>query len=74
MKMKCAVTFEFPLRQPLTWRGEIEGNQPETVVRRAVAQARTELSPRNWSSLVCVILEREGVESEEELPEVKEIV
>jgi hypothetical protein len=69
MKTQCKVTFEFLNRQPLTWQGEIEATQPETVVRKAVQQARLELSPRNWTSLICVILEREGVEAEEESEE-----
>lgn len=66
MKAKCSVTFEFPTRPGLTWKGEMIGTTPAAVVRRATEQASKELKPRNWSSLVCVILERDDVEPEEQ--------
>ncbi len=66
MKAKCSVTFEFDVRSPETWRGEVEGTAASTICRRAVERANEELKPRNWSSMVCVILEREGVKQEEE--------
>ncbi len=66
MKAKCAVTFEFESRAPLTWRGETKGASAATICRRAIAIAAKELQPRNWSSMNCCILERDNVKSEEE--------
>ncbi len=58
MKVKYAVTFEFETLAPLTHRGTVEASQVGTCVRRAVQQAQKALQPRNWSSMVCVLLER----------------
>lgn len=62
MIAKCAVTFEFEMRAPLTWRGEVEATNVWTIVGRATRLAVKELRPRSWSSVVCVILERAGDE------------
>lgn len=69
MKCLCAVTFEFDRRAPVTWHGTIEGWSAHTIVHRAVEQAHQTLAPRGWSSLNCVILERQGrdVESPEDV-------
>ena len=66
MKAKCAVTFEFAGRAAMTWRGEVEGSALPTVVRRAADKANKNLRPRNWSSLVVVILERDDFKEDEE--------
>lgn len=66
MIAKCSVTFEFTMRAPVTWRGDAEGTDPSTVVRRAVKEAQRQLQPRNWSSLVCVILERDDMKDDGE--------
>jgi hypothetical protein len=66
MRAKCAVTFEFVLNPPLTWRGEIIATAASTIVSRAVKQAKKELKPNNWSSLVVVILERDNTKEDTE--------
>jgi hypothetical protein len=58
MKCKMSVTFEFPTRAPLTWRGEVEATSANTIASRAVRAAQRELKPRQYSSWVCVMLER----------------
>jgi hypothetical protein len=65
MKAKCSVTFEFSMRPSQTWHGEVEGSSFPTVIRRAADAAQKELQPRNWSSAVAVILERDNVVEEE---------
>lgn len=65
MKAKCSVTFEYEVRHPETWKGTVKATAPNTVVSRAVRMAMRKLHPRNWSSLVVVILERDDVTSED---------
>jgi len=62
MKCKYAVTFEFETRAPETHRGTVEAGQPHVCVSRAVKEAKKVLRPINWTSLVCVLLERAGEE------------
>ena len=64
MRAKCSVTFEFDVRAPVTWKGEMEGEAAHTVGLRAIREAQKVLQPRNWSSMVFVILERDNVEKE----------
>lgn len=64
MKAKCSVTFEFEMRAPQTWTGELEATTAGPILNRAVRAAMRELRPRNWSSLVAVITERSGVVKE----------
>ena len=59
MKTNCAVSFEFTTRPPLTWRGQIEGFAPHTIMHRAVNTAMKDLQPRSWSSVSAVILDRD---------------
>ena len=61
MRATVSVSFEFMERAPVTWRGELIGIRPETIFYRAIKLARRELKPINWSSVVCVILERVDV-------------
>jgi hypothetical protein len=58
--LRClyAVTFEFPERPPLTHRGVVEASAEATCVARATREAKKALLPRNWSSVVCLLLER----------------
>jgi hypothetical protein len=58
MRVRYAVTFEFETRPPLTHRGEVEGGFAHTCVMRATREAQRRLKPINWSSMVCVLLER----------------
>lgn len=58
MRCKVSVTFEFDVQQPITWRGEITATGPQTVVSRAVREAKRAYPKRQWSSLVVCILER----------------
>jgi hypothetical protein len=69
MHCKVSVTFEFEERQPMTWRGEVKAINPETIMGRATREARKNLKPKNWSSAVCVILERLDQEEEVETEE-----
>ena len=58
MRVQYAVTFEFATRPPLTHRGTVAGSSTATCVARAVRTAQKALKPVNWSSTVCVLLER----------------
>lgn len=58
MTVKYAVTFEFDMRPPVTYRGITTGGQASTCMARAVRLAAKALRPIGWSSVVCVLLER----------------
>lgn len=58
MKVMYSVTYEFAVRPPLTHRGEIEAWAESTCTARAVKAAKQALRPVNWTSMVCVLLER----------------
>ena len=58
MTVRYAVTFEFDTRPPLTHRGTVAALAEGTCASRAIKEAKRVLRPVNWSSLVCVLLER----------------
>lgn len=58
MTVKYAVTFEFETQPPVTHRGTVSGSRATTVVKRAVDEAVSAHPGLNWSSMVCVLLER----------------
>lgn len=58
MKVRYAVTFEFDTRPPVTQEGTVEAGQPHACMARATKAAQKALRPREWSSCVCVLLER----------------
>lgn len=58
MTVTYSVSFEFADRPPLTHRGTVEARQSHVCVARATKAAHQTLRPRNWTSLVCVLLER----------------
>ena len=58
LRLKYSVSFEFDLRPPLTHTGIIEGWAASTCARRAIEEAQEVLRPVNWTSMVCVFLER----------------
>jgi hypothetical protein len=58
MTVRYAVTFEFDTRPPMTHRGTVAGGRAATCVARAAKQAQKTLKPVNWTSVVCVLLER----------------
>lgn len=58
MTVNYSVTFEFDSRAPVTHRGTVLGSSGATCVARATREAQKALRPVNWSSLVCVLLER----------------
>ncbi len=64
MIIRYAVTFEFETRPPLTHRGTVEAGREHVCAARAIKAARAALRPVNWSSLVCVLLERLDVPAE----------
>jgi hypothetical protein len=71
MIVKYAVTFEFDTRPPVTTRGTVAAFAASTCTRLAVKEAQTLLRPVNWTSMVCVLLERvsEGEDVSEEVDE-----
>lgn len=58
MTVRYAVTFEFDTRPPLTHRGTVKAWAASTCAARATKEAQKVLGPINWSSMVCVLLER----------------
>lgn len=64
MRCKTAVTFEFEVRQPLTFRSEITATAPNTIASRAIREARNVLRPINWTS-ISILLDRVGDSSDE---------
>lgn len=58
MKVRYAVTFEFETRPPETHKGTVEAGHEHVCAARAIKIAKTALRPVNWTSLVCVLLER----------------
>jgi hypothetical protein len=58
MRFRYAVTYEFPLRAPVTHRGTVGASQEATCFSRAVRTAKKALKPKGWSSVVCCLLER----------------
>lgn len=69
MHIEYAVTFEFPLRPPVTFRGTVQGSTASVCASRATKAAQKALTPIGWSSCVCVLLGRlpakaEGVSGE----------
>ena len=58
MRVRYSVTFEFDTRAPVTARGIVTAGQASTCMARATKRAQASLKPKNWTSLVCVLLER----------------
>ena len=58
MTVRYAVTVEFETRPPVTHRGTVQAGQPHVCMARATKAAQQALRPVNWSSAVCVLLER----------------
>jgi hypothetical protein len=58
MTVVFAVTYEFATRPPLTFRGTVTAGREHVCAARAIKLARTALAPVNWTSVVCVLLER----------------
>ncbi len=56
---KYAVTFEFDQQPTKTHRGVVVASSAATCVARAVREAQRVLTPVNWSSMNCVLLERQ---------------
>ena len=63
MKVRYSVTFEFDTRAPLTHRGTVAGSSGATCVARATRLAQKALRPVGWSSMVCVLLERDSTDA-----------
>lgn len=58
MTCKYSVTFEFDARQPLTHTGTVTAGAANTALFRAVREAQKALTPKGWTSVVAVLLER----------------
>jgi hypothetical protein len=58
VRVLYSVTFEFAERPPTTHRGMVVASSGATCVARATREAQKALKPVNWSSVVCVLLER----------------
>ena len=67
-----AVTFEFETRPPLTHRGTVSAGAEHTGASRAIKEARRVLRPINWTSMVCLLLDRAPEASGERDDEVEE--
>lgn len=69
MRIRAAVTYEYQLRAPDTYRGEFVAARSTTCCRRALEAASEKYPNAHWTSLV-VLLERldevEEVEGESE--------
>jgi len=63
MKLDYSVTFEFATRPPETHRGVVEGGAPATCASRAVRMAGKAVRPRQWTSVVCLLLTPEKAAS-----------
>lgn len=64
MSMKVRVTFEFATRPPLSATFvDLPGKSPGALASRPLRQAKRELRPRGWTSVV-VLLERAEVEDD----------
>jgi len=56
MKCKASVTFEYATRAPQTHKIEsLEATGPQTIANRAIREAKRQLRPVYWTSMVCVI-------------------
>lgn len=56
MKCKASVTFEFATRAPQTHRIDVlEATGPQTIANRAIREAKRQLRPICWTSMVCLI-------------------
>lgn len=60
IKATYAVTFEFPVKRPVTIRGNVEAWQPHSLFQRAVKEAKkearkTKQSIVGWSSISTLI-------------------
>jgi hypothetical protein len=60
MQSAYAVTFEFEVARPATHRGVVVGSSASALMRKAVREAQAACRPRNWTSVVCVLLERDS--------------
>ncbi len=58
MKVRYSVTFEFDLLPPKTHRSTIAASNASTCFARTVRESQKALYPKNWTSVVCVLLER----------------
>lgn len=56
MKCRAEVTFEFATRAPQTHRIDVlEATGPQTIANRAIREAKRQLRPIYWTSMVCLI-------------------
>lgn len=56
MKCRAEVTFEFATRAPQTHRVDVlEATGPQTIANRAIREAKRQLRPIYWTSMVCLI-------------------
>ena len=73
MTVRYAVTWEYATRAPETHRGTITAGQPHTCMAGAVKAAKKALRPREWTSVVCVLLERLDYEAGGEVVEMRPV-
>lgn len=56
MRCRAEVTFEYATRPPQTHRIEaLEATGPQTIANRAIRDAKKQLRPISWTSMVCLI-------------------
>jgi len=71
-KMRCRaeVTFEFATRAPQTHHIEtLEATGPQTIANRAIREAKRQLRPIYWTSMVCLIERLDPADAAEETVE-----
>ena len=73
MTVQYAVTFEFELRPPVTYRGTLAARGAHTCASRAIKVAQKALRPINWTSMVFVVLERGSGPSDTAEPDYQSI-
>lgn len=56
MRCRAEVTFEYATRAPQTHKiATLEATGPQTIANRAIREAKRQLRPIYWTSMVCVI-------------------
>jgi hypothetical protein len=66
MRCRATVTFEYVTRAPETHRIEVlEATGPQTIANRAIREAKREVRPVYWASLVCVLERLDSAEEAE---------
>ena len=70
MRCRAEVTFEYATRAPQTHHVDVmEAGGPQTIAARAIREAKRQLRPIYWTSIVCLIERLDAVENEADADE-----